>query len=197
MSIEGLHRILGRTGPTITAVALGCSSMSGLTGAGDNDDVASATIRAAVDQGLDLIDTADFYGLGHNESLIGRALTSIDRDRYVISDKFGSLRTPAGAFIGTDCRPKTVKNSLAYSLQRLGTDHVDIYRPARPPRPDRGHSRRHRRDGPGRLRPRHRTVRGRRRHDPPSPRGAPDQRRADRVLAVQPPTRRHDHSHLP
>ena len=131
MSIEGLQRTLGRTGPTVTAVALGCSSMSGLTGAGGNDDVARATIRAAVEQGLDLIDTADFYGLGHNESLILRALAGVDRDRYVISDKFGSLRTPAGAFIGTDCRPQTVKNALAYSLQRLNTDYVDIYRPAR------------------------------------------------------------------
>lgn len=131
MSTDGLHRKLGRTGPTVTAVALGCSAMSGLTGRGVDDDIAAATIRAAVDQGLDLIDTADFYGLGHNESLIARALAGVDRDRYVLSDKFGSLRTPAGAFIGTDCRPETVKNSLAYSLQRLGTDHVDIYRPAR------------------------------------------------------------------
>jgi aryl-alcohol dehydrogenase-like predicted oxidoreductase len=81
--------------------------------------------------GVGLIDTADFYGLGHNESLIAHALAGIDRDRYLISDKFGGLRDPSGAFIGTDCRPATLKNFLGYSLQRLGSDHVDIYRPAR------------------------------------------------------------------
>ncbi len=126
-----MYRALGAHGPAVCAVALGCSAMSGLTGAGADDTVAAATIRAAVDHGVDLIDTADFYGLGHNESLIARALKGVDRSRYLLSDKFGSLRDPSGAFIGTDCRPETVKNSLAYSLQRLGTDYVDIYRPAR------------------------------------------------------------------
>jgi len=124
-------RTLGKTGPVVAAVALGCSSMSGLTGAGADDEVAATTIRAAVEQGIDLIDTADFYGLGHNESLIARALTGVPRDRYLLSDKFGGLRDPAGAFLGTDCRPATLKTFLAYSLQRLRTDYVDIYRPAR------------------------------------------------------------------
>jgi len=131
MSEDELHRRLGINGPTVPAVALGCSSMSGLTGAGEDDQVAAATIRAAVDQGIGLIDTADFYGLGHNEMLIGRSLAGIDRDRYLISDKFGGLRDPSGAFLGTDCRPATMKNFLGYSLQRLGTDYVDTYRPAR------------------------------------------------------------------
>ncbi len=131
MSEDELHRRLGINGPTVPAVALGCSSMSGLTGAGEDDQVAAATVRAAVDQGIALIDTADFYGLGHNEMLIGRSLAGIDRDRYLISDKFGGLRDPSGAFLGTDYRPATMKNFLGYSLQRLGTDYVDIYRPAR------------------------------------------------------------------
>ena len=131
MSEDELHRRLGSNGLTVPAVALGCSSMSGLTGAGEDDQVAAATVRAAVDQGIGLIDTADFYGLGHNEMLIGRSLAGIDRGRYMISDKFGGLRDPSGAFLGTDCRPATMKNFLGYSLQRLGTDYVDTYRPAR------------------------------------------------------------------
>jgi len=126
-----LCRRLGKTGPVVAAVALGCSSMSGLTGAGADDEVAAGTIRAAIEQGVDLIDTADFYGLGHNESLIARALADVPRDRYLLSDKFGGLRDPSGAFLGTDCRPATLKTFLAYSLQRLRTDYVDIYRPAR------------------------------------------------------------------
>ncbi len=112
-------RTLGKTGPVVAAVALGCSSMSGLTGAGADDEVAAGTIRAAVDQGVDLIDTADFYGLGHNESLIARALTGVPRGRYLLSDKFGGLRDPSGAFLGTDCRPATLKTFLAYA-DRLG-----------------------------------------------------------------------------
>jgi len=131
MSEDAVLRRLGGNGPVVAAVALRCSSMSGLTGAGRDDENAAATIRAAVDQGVSVIDTADSYGMGHNESLIARALTGIDRGRYVLSDKFGGLRDPAGRFIRTDCRPATVKNALAYSLQRLGTDYVDIYRPAR------------------------------------------------------------------
>ncbi len=129
MSEDELRRTLGINGPTVPAVALGCSSMSGLTGAGEDDQTAAATIRAAVDHGVCLIDTADFYGMGHNELLLANALAGIDRDRYLISDKFGGLRDPTGAFLGTDCRPATVKNFLAYSLQRLGADYVDIYRP--------------------------------------------------------------------
>ena len=90
-----------------------------------------ATIRAAVEAGITLIDTGDFYGMGHNEMLIRRGLEGLPRSRVVISVKFGALRDPAGVFGGNDGRPQAVKNFLAYSLRRLGTDYIDIYRPAR------------------------------------------------------------------
>jgi aryl-alcohol dehydrogenase-like predicted oxidoreductase len=96
-----------------------------------DDEVSVATIRAAVDAGIALVDTGDFYGNGHNESLLRQALRGGDRERVVISDKFGGLRDPAGRFVGIDARPAYLKSALAYSLQRLGVDHIDIYRPAR------------------------------------------------------------------
>jgi aryl-alcohol dehydrogenase-like predicted oxidoreductase len=89
------------------------------------------TIHAALDAGITLLDTGDFYGVGHNELLIRDALSGRSRDTIQISVKFGGLRDPARGFIGMDCRPVAVKNFLSYSLQRLGADHVDIYRPAR------------------------------------------------------------------
>jgi aryl-alcohol dehydrogenase-like predicted oxidoreductase len=89
-----------------------------------------ATIHAALDHGVNLLDTGDFYGMGHNEMLIGRALRD-RRDQALLSVKFGALRTPNGAWSGFDGRPAAVKNFLAYSLTRLGVDHIDIYRPAR------------------------------------------------------------------
>jgi aryl-alcohol dehydrogenase-like predicted oxidoreductase len=98
---------------------------------GPSDEAESiATIHAAIDAGINLLDTGDFYGMGHNEMLIGRALEG-RRDRVLLSVKFGAMRTPAGAFIGFDGRPEAVKNFVAYSLQRLRTDHIDIYRPSR------------------------------------------------------------------
>jgi len=98
---------------------------------GPSDEAESiATIHAAIDAGINLIDTGDFYGMGHNEMLIGRALEG-RRDKVLLSVKFGAMRTPAGAFIGFDGRPAAVKNFAAYSLQRLKTDHIDIYRPSR------------------------------------------------------------------
>ena len=98
---------------------------------GPSDEAESiATIHAAIDAGINLIDTGDFYGMGHNEMLIGRALEG-RRDKVLLSVKFGAMRTPAGAFIGFDGRPEAVKNFVAYSLQRLRTDHIDIYRPSR------------------------------------------------------------------
>jgi aryl-alcohol dehydrogenase-like predicted oxidoreductase len=98
---------------------------------GASDDLESvATIHAALDRGVDLIDTGDFYGSGHNEMLIGRALRD-RRDRARLSVKFGALRTPDGRWSGVDTRPVAVRNFLAYSLNRLGVDHVDIYRPTR------------------------------------------------------------------
>jgi pyridoxine 4-dehydrogenase len=101
--------------------------MSGAYGPADEAE-SIATIRAALDAGVDLLDTGDYYGMGHNELLIREALRGRDRDDVAISVKFGALRAPDNAFIGIDGRPVAVKNSLAYSLQRLGTDHVDVYR---------------------------------------------------------------------
>jgi aryl-alcohol dehydrogenase-like predicted oxidoreductase len=121
---------LGRTGPTVSALGLGCMGMSGMYGPADRKE-SLATLQAAVDAGITLLDTGDFYGMGHNELLIGEALKSINRDRVLVSVKFGALRDPAGGWLGIDTRPKALKNFLAYSLQRLGVDYIDIYRPAR------------------------------------------------------------------
>jgi aryl-alcohol dehydrogenase-like predicted oxidoreductase len=119
---------LGRTGPAVGALGLGCMGMSpGIYGPSDEAE-GIATIRVALDAGITLVDTGDFYGMGHNEMLIRRALEGVPRDRVVISVKFGGLRDPAGAFTGVDGRPQAVKNFLAYSLRRLGTDYIDIYR---------------------------------------------------------------------
>jgi aryl-alcohol dehydrogenase-like predicted oxidoreductase len=104
--------------------------MSDLYGPADRDE-SIATIHAALDAGVTLIDTADFYGMGHNELLIAEALRGRARDAVQLSVKFGALRDPAGNWIGVDGRPSAVKNALAYTLKRLGTDHVDIYRLAR------------------------------------------------------------------
>jgi aryl-alcohol dehydrogenase-like predicted oxidoreductase len=121
---------LGKSGPAVSALGLGCMGMSGMYGPADRKE-SLATLQAAVDAGITLLDTGDFYGMGHNELLIGEALKSIARDRVLLSVKFGGLRDPAGGWAGYDTRPKAVKNFLAYSLQRLGVDYIDIYRPAR------------------------------------------------------------------
>lgn len=123
-------RPLGTDGPQVAPLALGCAGMSDHEAPADEAD-ALATVRAALDAGVTLLDTADFYGMGHNEDLIRRALRDGDREKAVLSVKFGGLRDPGGAFVGIEGRPAHVKNALAYSLRRLGTDHVDIYRPAR------------------------------------------------------------------
>jgi len=121
---------LGKDGPTVSALGLGCMGMSpGIYGAAD-DHESVATIRAALDAGVTLIDTGDFYGMGHNEMLIREALAG-RRERAFLSVKFGALRDPTGGWGGNDGRPQAVKNFLAYSLRRLGTDYVDLYRPAR------------------------------------------------------------------
>lgn len=120
---------LGRTGPEVFPLALGCMGMSGMYGQTDEDE-GIATIQAALDRGVTLLDTGDFYGMGHNELLVARALRG-RRDRALLSVKFGGLRAPGGGWSGFDARPAAVKNFLAYSLTRLGVDHVDIYRPAR------------------------------------------------------------------
>ena len=121
---------LGRTGPQVSALGLGCMGMSGMYGPADRAE-SIATIHAARDAGMTLIDTGDFYGMGHNETLIGEALKGVPRDSYQLSVKFGNLRGPDGAIIGNDSRPKSVKNFISYSLKRLGVDHLDIYRPSR------------------------------------------------------------------
>jgi aryl-alcohol dehydrogenase-like predicted oxidoreductase len=124
------HRQLGAAGPRSSALGLGCMGMSGMYGPADRAE-SIATIHAALDAGVTLLDTGDFYGMGHNEMLIGEALKSATRDGVLISVKFGAMRDPAGGWTGYDARPAAVKSFLAYSLQRLGVDHVDIYRPAR------------------------------------------------------------------
>jgi aryl-alcohol dehydrogenase-like predicted oxidoreductase len=121
---------LGAAGPRVSALGLGCMGMSGMYGPADRAE-SIATIHAALERGITLLDTGDFYGMGHNELLIGEALKGRDRDRAVVSVKFGALRDPAGGWSGYDARPTAVKNFLAYTLQRLGLDHIDIYRPAR------------------------------------------------------------------
>jgi aryl-alcohol dehydrogenase-like predicted oxidoreductase len=121
---------LGRHGPDgVAPLGLGCMGMSLIYGAADEAE-SIATLYAALDAGVNLIDTGDFYGSGHNEALLGRALTG-RRGEVLLSVKFGALRGPDGGWHGVDGRPAAVKNFLAYSLQRLKTDHVDIYRLAR------------------------------------------------------------------
>ncbi|PDT54947.1 MULTISPECIES: aldo/keto reductase [Sinorhizobium] len=126
-----MHMVsLGRSGPDVSAIGLGCMGMSGMYGPADRAE-SIATIHAALDAGVTLLDTGDFYGMGHNEMLIREALAGRDRDQVQLSVKFGALRDVAGGWSGYDGRPKAVRNFLAYSLQRLGVDYIDIYRPSR------------------------------------------------------------------
>jgi aryl-alcohol dehydrogenase-like predicted oxidoreductase len=125
-----VQRQLGAAGPAVSALGLGCMGMSGIYGTADRDE-AIATIHAALDAGITLLDTGDFYGMGHNELLIGDALADRNRDDVLISVKFGAQRGPDGSWLGYDASPAAVKTACAYSLQRLGIDHIDVYRPAR------------------------------------------------------------------
>ncbi|HZG90546.1 MAG TPA: aldo/keto reductase [Pseudonocardia sp.] len=122
-------RTLGTLG-AVPAIGLGCMGMSDLYGPADRAE-SIATVHAALDAGATLLDTGDFYGSGHNELLIREALAGRRREDVLLSVKFGALRDPAGGWDGTDGRPAAVRNFLAMTLQRLGTDHVDVYRPAR------------------------------------------------------------------
>jgi len=121
---------LGRGGPVVSRAGLGLMGMSGIYGPAD-DTESTATIRAAIDAGITLLDTGDFYGMGHNEMLLAGALREVPRDSVFIQVKFGAQRDPAGGWVGYDASPAAVKTSLAYSLRRLGTDYVDLYQPAR------------------------------------------------------------------
>ncbi|MEU5252488.1 aldo/keto reductase [Streptomyces longwoodensis] len=126
-------RTLGTTGPQVSALGLGCMGMSALYGEADRAE-SIATIHAALDAGITLLDTGDFYAMGHNEMLIGEALRTAPaaaREQAQVSVKFGALRDPDGGWSGYDGRPAAVKNFAAYSLQRLGVDHIDVYRIAR------------------------------------------------------------------
>lgn len=125
-----IERKLGRDGPCVSTLGLGCMGMSDMYGPADRAE-SLATIHAAIDAGITLLDTGDFYGMGHNEMLIAEALRAGSRDQLLISVKFGALRDPARQWLANDARPATVKTFLAYSLQRLGVDYIDIYRPAR------------------------------------------------------------------
>jgi len=125
-----ITRTLGKNGPAVSAIGLGCMGMSGLYGPADRTE-SITTIHAALDSGITLLDTGDFYGMGDNEMLLQEALKGRQRDQFLISVKFGALRDPMGSFSGYDGRPIAVKNFLAYSLKRLGTEYIDIYRIAR------------------------------------------------------------------
>jgi aryl-alcohol dehydrogenase-like predicted oxidoreductase len=124
------YRQLGKDGPRVSEIGFGCMAMSGVYGPADRAE-SIATIHAAIEAGITLLDTGDFYGMGHNEMLIGEALKGAKRDDVLISVKFGALRDPGGHWLGYDARPAAVKNFISYSLQRLGVDYLDIYRPAR------------------------------------------------------------------
>jgi aryl-alcohol dehydrogenase-like predicted oxidoreductase len=117
---------LGRNGPQVSALGFGCSRLSTKTGA----DESIATLQAALDAGMSFIDTADFYGMGQSESVVGRAIKG-RRDQAFLSVKFGMMMSPSGAFLGLEGRPSSVKNFASYSLQRLGVDVIDLYQPGR------------------------------------------------------------------
>ncbi|HEV2681907.1 MAG TPA: aldo/keto reductase [Rhodanobacter sp.] len=124
------QRTLGRDGFPVSALGLGCMGMSDMYGATERSE-SIATVHAALDAGINLLDTGDFYGMGHNEMLLGEALAGRPRDSYQLSVKFGVQRGPDDAWLGYDARPAALKAALAYSLKRLRTDYIDVYRPAR------------------------------------------------------------------
>jgi aryl-alcohol dehydrogenase-like predicted oxidoreductase len=123
-------RHLGRNGPLVSAIGLGCMGMSDAYGPADEKE-SIATIHAALEAGVTLLDTGDFYGMGHNELIVREALKGGKREKAFIQVKFGAQRDPKGAFIGFDTRPAAIKSALAYTLKRLNTDYIDLYMPAR------------------------------------------------------------------
>lgn len=124
------NRKIGQNGPSVSEIGLGCMGMSDLYGTADRSE-SIATIHAALEAGVTLFDTGDFYGMGHNELLLREALQGRRRENAFIAVKFGALRSPDGGWSGVDVRPQAVKNFLAYTLQRLGVDYIDLYQPAR------------------------------------------------------------------
>lgn len=124
------QRILGNTGRTVSAMGLGLMGMSAFYGPADRKE-SIRTIHQAMDEGVTIFDTGDFYGMGANELLLGEALQGRNREDAFISVKFGAQRSPDGAFIGYDARPQALKSFLSYSLVRLGVDYIDLYQPAR------------------------------------------------------------------
>ena len=135
ITLDGLRlntdfRSLGSQGPAVFPIALGCAAMSGTYGQTRNDAESISTIHEAMERGVNVLDTADFYGSGHNELLIGKVIQG-RRDKVLLSVKFGALRSPDGGWVGLDSRPAAVKNFLCYTLNRLGVDYIDVYRPSR------------------------------------------------------------------
>src|SRR5687767_9573767 len=124
-----ITRQLGKSGPIVSAVGLGCMGMFDLYGPADRGE-SLATLDAALEAGVSLLDTGDFYGMGHNEMLIAEGLKGRPPDKAVISVKFGTQRAPNGAWFAFDALPSAAKTTAAYSLKRLATNYIDVYRPA-------------------------------------------------------------------
>src|SRR5881397_200974 len=118
-------RRLGRDGPEVSAIGLGCMGMSEFYGTGD-DAESIATIRHALDRGIDFLDTADMYGVGRNEELVGRAIAG-RRDEVFLATKFGNVRGPNGEFLGVRGDPQYVRSACEASLERLGVEVIDLY----------------------------------------------------------------------